>query len=76
MSSNKSDAENFRSNIFQDCKDVLDMFAHIDTVVRITYKCINRHPSRINIQNTCAYICKRNTIVNGDKNRAHIVVKN
>lgn len=33
---------------------------------------INPNASRINIQNTCTYICKRNTIVNGDKNGAHV----
>lgn len=33
---------------------------------------INRLASRINIQNACTYICKRNTIVNGDKNGAHV----
>lgn len=44
-------------------------------VVRITYMYINRYASGINIQNTCTYICKRNTIVNGDKNGAHVAVK-
>lgn len=63
--------------IFHDCKDwnrlsvylcLCNSFACLYTLAVF----INPNASRINIQNTCTYICKRNTIVNGDKNGAHV----
>lgn len=64
-------------SIFQDCKDRNRRYvclclcsSSVCLYSKLVY--INPNASRINIQNACTYICKRNTIVNGDKNGAHI----
>lgn len=64
-------------SIFQDCKDrnrryVCLCLSSSSVCLYSKLEYINPNASRINIQNTCTYICKRNTIVNGDKNGAHV----
>lgn len=64
-------------SIFQDCKDwnrfaVCLCLSNQSAWPYSMRVYINPNASRINIQNTCTYICKRNTIVNGDKNGAHV----